>query len=382
MASHALRQEQIKGDKSVGNKAKILVLGCGKIGKLVVSLLARTGDYIVTAADMQLSVAQSAAHSADGQLLQNTSFIGLDFNDDAGIKKALQGQTYVLSCAPYHCNVRIATAAKEAGVHYLDLTEDVETTKAVRKLSENSPLAFIPQCGLAPGFITIVANGLAASFESIEHIKMRVGALPKYPHNAMKYNLTWSTEGLINEYGNPCEAVVNGKLTLLQPLEGLEKFSLDGVEYEAFNTSGGLGTLAETFAGRAKSLDYKSVRYPGHRDIIALLMNDLKLNHDRDSLKKIFERALPTTKQDVVIIMVTVQGHKQGILTQESYAHKIYHQDIAGEHWGAIQVTTATGICAVLDLHKDGKIKKSGFIRQEDVPLDVFLANRFGKYYG
>lgn len=335
----------------------------------------------MTAADAQLSVAQAAAHGADGKMLQNASFVGLDFNDQAGIEKALQGQTYVLSCAPYHCNVRIATAAKAAGVHYLDLTEDVATTKTIRQLSTDSKLAFVPQCGLAPGFITIVANGLSKSFDSIEHIKMRVGALPKFPHNAMKYNLTWSTEGVINEYGNPCEAVVNGKLTLLQPLEGLEKFSLDGVEYEAFNTSGGLGTLAETFAGKANSLDYKSVRYPGHRDIIALLMNDLKMNQDRDSLRKIFERALPTTKQDVVIIMVTVQGHKQGVLTQESYAHKICNQDIAGEHWGAIQVTTAAGICAVLDLHNEGKIAKSGFIRQEDVPLDVFLNNRFGKYY-
>jgi len=365
----------------MASKAKVLVMGCGKIGKLVVSLLARTGDYLVIAADAQLAVAQAAAHSTDGKLLQNTSFIGLDFNDQAGIERALEGQTYVLSCAPYHCNVRIATAAKAAGVHYLDLTEDVATTKAIRALSAGSNLAFIPQCGLAPGFITIVANSLAQSFESVDHIKMRVGALPKYPHNAMKYNLTWSTEGLINEYGNPCEAVVNGQLTLLQPLEGLERFSLDGVEYEAFNTSGGLGTLAETFAGKAKSLDYKSVRYPGHRDIIALLMNDLKMNHDRDGLKKILERALPTTKQDVVIIMVTVQGHKQGSLNQESYAHKIYHQDIAGEHWGAIQVTTATGICGVLDLHHEGKIPKSGFVRQEDVPLDLFLTNRFGKYY-
>lgn len=82
-----------------------------------------------------------------------------------------------------------------------------------------------------------------------------------------------------------------------------------------------------------------------------------------------------------MIIMVTVQGHKQGSLNQESYAHKIYHQDIAGEHWGAIQVTTATGICGVLDLHHEGKIPKSGFVRQEDVPLDLFLTNRFGKYY-
>lgn len=365
----------------MGNRAKVLVLGCGKIGKLVVSLLARSGDYAVTAADLQLSVAQAAVHSRNGKMLQNTSFIGLDFNDSAGIEKALHGHDYVLSCAPYYCNVRIATAAKTQGVHYFDLTEDVATTKAVRQLSVDSNLAFVPQCGLAPGFITIVANGLAAKFESIDHIKMRVGALPQYPHNALKYNLTWSTEGLINEYGNPCEAVVQGKLSLLQPLEGLERFSLDGVEYEAFNTSGGLGTLAETFSGRAKSLDYKSVRYPGHRDIIALLMNDLKLNEDRDTLKRIFERALPTTQQDVVLIMVTVQGHRQGVLTQESYAHKIYHQDIAGEHWGAIQITTAAGLCAVVDLHRDGKIKKSGFIRQEDVPLDVFLNNRFGRYY-
>jgi saccharopine dehydrogenase-like NADP-dependent oxidoreductase len=363
------------------SKTKIIVMGCGKIGKLVVSLLARSGDYMVTAADVQQSVAQAATQTSDGSLLKNTSFIGLDFNDQAGIEKALEGQNYVLSCAPYHCNVRIATAAKSAGVHYLDLTEDVATTKAIRTLSAGSELAFIPQCGLAPGFITIVANSLSKNFESVDHIKMRVGALPKYPHNAMKYNLTWSTEGLINEYGNPCEAVVNGQLTLLQPLEGLEKFSLDGVEYEAFNTSGGLGTLAETFAGRAKSLDYKSVRYPGHRDIIALLMNELKLNQDRENLKKIFERALPTTKQDVVIIMVTIQGHKQGVLTQESYAHKIYNQEIHGEHWGAIQITTASGICGVVDLHREGKILQKGFVRQEDVPLDPFLNNRFGKYY-
>ncbi|MBM3382613.1 MAG: saccharopine dehydrogenase family protein [Betaproteobacteria bacterium] len=365
----------------MGNKAKILVLGCGKIGKLVVSLLARSGDYAVTAADIHLETAQAAIHDGNGKKLPYCEAISIDLNNSSAIDKAMKGQTYVLSCAPYHCNVRIATSAKAAGTHYLDLTEDVATTKAVRELAKDSALAFVPQCGLAPGFITVVANGMAQSFDSIDHIKMRVGALPQYPHNALKYNLTWSTEGLINEYGNPCEAVVNGKLTLLQPLEGLERFNLDGVEYEAFNTSGGLGTLAETFAGKAKSLDYKSVRYPGHREIIALLMNELKMNEDRSTLKKIFENALPTTKQDVVLIMVTVQGLRQGVLSQESYAHKIYHQDIGGEHWGAIQVTTAAGICAVLDLHHDKKIKSKGFIRQEDIPLDMFLSNRFGQYY-
>lgn len=364
------------------NKAKVLVLGCGKIGRLVVPLLAKSGDYSVTAADVNLGAAQKAVQDKSGLQLPNTSALQLDLTNQAALQNAMNGQTYVLSCAPFHCNVGIATAAKQSGTHYLDLTEDVATTKAVRSMAQQGQTAFIPQCGLAPGFISIVANGLIQTFDSVEHIKMRVGALPKYPHNALKYNLTWSTEGLINEYGNPCEAVVNGQMTLLQPLEGLENFSVDGLEYEAFNTSGGLGTLAETFAGKANSLDYKSVRYPGHREIISLLMNDLKLNDDRETLKKIFERALPTTQQDVVLIMVTVQGMRNGILSQESYAHKIYHQDIGGEHWGAIQITTAAGICAVLDLHREQKIPVSGFIRQEDVPLDVFLLNRFGKYYG
>lgn len=364
------------------NKAKVLVLGCGKIGRLVVSLLAKSGDYSVTAADLHLEAAQKATKTSNGSPLPHTSAISIDLSDRNALQNAMKGQTYVLSCAPFHCNVTIAQVAKQCGTHYLDLTEDVATTKAVRDLAQKSSLAFIPQCGLAPGFISIVANGLIQTFDSVEHIKMRVGALPKYPHNALKYNLTWSTEGLINEYGNPCEAVVNGQMTLLQPLEGLENFSVDGLEYEAFNTSGGLGTLAETFAGKAKSLDYKSVRYPGHRDIISLLMNDLKLNDDRATLKKIFEHALPTTQQDVVLIMVTVQGMRSGVLSQESYAHKIYHQSIDGDHWGAIQITTAAGLCAVLDLHREGKIPASGFVRQEDVPLDVFLANRFGRYYG
>ncbi len=360
---------------------KVAVLGSGKIGKLVTFLLANTGEYAVKALDFDLAAAQDAAKTKDGKALQNVTAETLDFSNEAAVEKALKGQDYVLSCAPYHCNVGIAKIAKKLGVHYLDLTEDVATTKAVRQFAEGAPNAFIPQCGLAPGFITIAATHVAEGFDTLDSVKMRVGALPVYPHNRMKYNLTWSTEGLINEYGNPCEAVVNGKLTLLQPLEGLENLSVDGIEYEAFNTSGGLGTLAETWSGKVQQLDYKSVRYPGHREIIALLMNDLRLNEDRETLKRIFERSLPHTFQDVVLVYVTANGMKQGRFVQKSFVKKIYSAEIGGEIWGAIQITTAAGILGVLDLHAQGKIKNSGFIRQEDVPFEAFLANRFGKYY-
>src|SRR5213079_3198697 len=135
---------------------------------------------------------------------------------------------------------------------YFDLTEDVATSDAVAEIAECAAEGqiFMPQCGLAPGFISIVANDLVDWFERIETVKMRVGALPQFPTGELKYNLTWSTDGLINEYCNPCEAIIDGDLRESLALEEIEAFSLDGVAYEAFNTSGGLGTLCETLSGR------------------------------------------------------------------------------------------------------------------------------------
>ncbi|MDE2162259.1 MAG: saccharopine dehydrogenase family protein, partial [Alphaproteobacteria bacterium] len=274
-----------------------------------------------------------------------------------------------------------AEAAKRAGAHYLDLTEDVESTRAIKKLAEGASTAFIPQCGLAPGFISIAAYDLAKKFDKLRDVNMRVGALPVFPTNALKYNLTWSTDGLINEYCNPCESVRDGVRGEVPSLEEIEHFSLDGTEYEAFNTSGGLGTLCDTLEGKVENLNYKTVRYPGHRDIIKMLVRDLRLGVRREILKDVLETAIPITYQDVVLIFVTVSGWRDGLLTQESYAKKIYAQHVGGRLMSAIQVTTATGICAMCDLLADGKLPQKGFVRQEETSLSDFLANRFGKYY-
>jgi saccharopine dehydrogenase-like NADP-dependent oxidoreductase len=165
------------------------------------------------------------------------------------------------------------------------------------------------------------------------------------------------------------------------PLEGLEEFSLDGVRYEAFNTSGGLGTLCETLEGRVRQLNYKTVRYSGHRHLMDVLVNELRLRERRDVLKDILEHAVPATFQDVVVTFCTATGQRRGQLVQISDARKTYHQQIQGENWSAIQVTTGAGICTVVDLHFAGKLPSSGFVRQEQVDLDTFLANRFGRYY-
>ena len=253
--------------------------------------------------------------------------------------------------------------------------------RRVRELAADASTAFIPQCGLAPGFVSIVAFDMAKRFEVLDSVKLRVGALPQYPSNALNYNLTWSTDGVINEYCEPCEAIVNGVRREVPPLEEREEFSLDGVTYEAFNTSGGLGTLCDTLEGKVRNLNYRTIRYPGHAAIMRALLNDLRLRDRRHVLKDILEHAVPTTLQDVVIVFVTVSGRNKGQLVQETYANKIYSRDVDGRTLSAIQITTAAAICTVLDLLVTGQLPQSGFVRQEDIPLKVFLENRFGQVY-
>lgn len=352
---------------------KVAVIGAGKIGSTVVDLLTGSGAYEVLVID------QSAEALAG--LTPGVETRAMAIDDPAKLGEALKGRFAVVNCAPYHLTVTVARAAAAAGAHYLDLTEDVASSRVTRELAQTSGTAFIPQCGLAPGFITIAAWELAKHFDELHDVRLRVGALPRYPSNALNYNLTWSTDGVINEYCEPCEAVLNGKLREVPPLEECEEFALDGVTYEAFNTSGGLGTLCQTLDGKVRNLNYKTIRYPGHASIMKALLNDLNLRNRRHILKDILENAVPATLQDVVIIFVTVSGMKDGRLMQETYVNKVYAQVIGGGMKSAIQITTAGAICAVLDMLADGKLPQTGFIRQEDIPLDDFLANRFGRYY-
>lgn len=351
----------------------ILIIGGGKIGETIARFLAATPDYALTVADR--------ARDALARLPDGVRPLVLDASDGEALRGAMEGKYAVLNASPYFLTLPIANAAKGAGIHYLDLTEDVRSTAKVKAIAADATTAFIPQCGLAPGFISIVANDLAGRFEKLDSVRMRVGALPIYPTNALKYNLTWSTEGLINEYCQPCEAIIDGELTPTLPLEGREEFSLDGVRYEAFNTSGGLGTLCDTYKGRVRTMDYRSVRYPGHCDIMKVLLHDLELSDRQDLLKDIMENAIPATMQDVVLIFVTVAGTVNGRLLQESHVSKIYNRVIDGAHLSAIQITTASGVCAVLDLLAEGRIAQKGLVRQEDIGLDLFLANRFGGNY-
>ncbi len=358
---------------------RVLVLGGGKIGRMIATFLQESGDYQVCVGDVD------AAALARLRDRLGVDTVALDAADPRQLTSALSGRHSVLSALSFRFNPGVAQAALAAGVSYFDLTEDIETTRQVREVARKTAPGqiFMPQCGLAPGFISIVAHHLATKFDRLDRVHMRVGALPQFPTNALKYNLTWSTDGLINEYCNPCEAIHDGQLANVLPLEGLEHFSLDGVRYEAFNTSGGLGTLCETLAGRVRELNYRTIRYIGHRDLMQFLLQELRLSERRELLKEILENAIPITFQDVVIVFCTATGWQQNQLVQLSDARKIYMRTIDDEPWSAIQVTTASGICAALDLHVAGRLPKQGFVRQEDVDFEEFMGNRFGwNYHG
>lgn len=356
----------------------ILLIGAGKIGRMIAAMLEGSGDYQLRIADRipaALARIQKRIPSAEVQVLNADSH--------AELVHLMQGCSAVISALSFRENPGVARAALESGVNYFDLTEDRQTTAAVKEIADDATpgQVFVPQCGLAPGFVTIVSKHIMEWFDEIDTIRMRVGALPQHPTNSLGYNLTWSTDGLINEYCNPCEVIHAHKIKNQLPLEGLEQFTLDGNVYEAFNTSGGLGTLCETMDGHVRELNYKTIRYPGHHMLMKFLLQDLRLTDRRELLKDVMENAIPITFQDVVIVFCTVRGTRNGQFVEKSDLRKLYAQEINGEQWSAIQLTTGAGICAVVDLVQQNQLNGTGLIRQEEIPFDLFINNRFGSYY-
>lgn len=348
----------------------ITILGAGHIGFAMAVLLRRVGDYEILVADR------------DSTRLKPLAALGLDVmvvNDEVSLARAVAGRYAVLNALPFQQAITVSGLCVREHVHYFDLTEDIGSAQAIRGLAVDATSVLMPQCGLAPGFIGIVGHDLARRFDRLLDLHLRVGALPRYCLNRLRYNLTWSTEGLINQYCNPCNAIVDGEPTQVMALEGYETFALDGVEYEAFNTSGGLGTLMETLRGKARNVDYKSVRYPGHCAVMKLLLNDLRLRERRDLLRDILEAAIPATRQDVIVVFASASGYRNQRLVEESYFSRMVGAEIDGNSLTAIQLTTAAGICTALDLVAKGALPQSGFIGQEQIALDEFLQNRFGR---
>jgi len=351
---------------------KIGIIGGGKVGGTIATLL-ESCDFCdaVRLGDVRPNL------KLDG--LAKAAARKLDVRRAAGLAAFVKRCEAVVSAAPYYLNQDIARACAAARVAYFDLTEDVATTAFIRGLARKTKgVTFMPQCGLAPGAINIVGGSLASSLEVARSVEMRVGALPQFASNQMKYYLSWSTAGLINEYCQLGEALHEGRRIATLPLDGAERLTIDGVEYEAFNTSGGVATMCETFHGRVGELNYKTMRYPGHRDLMKFLLQDLNLGTQQELLTQIFDQEVPLTDQDVVVFYVSAVGIIGGELVQRSFVKKMHGETVHGRRLSAIQLTTAAGVVAVLELFARGKLTK-GFVKQESVTLPQFLGTQWGR---
>jgi saccharopine dehydrogenase (NAD+, L-lysine-forming) len=286
-----------------------------------------------------------------------------------------------LSCLPYALNKDVASLAHALGIHYFDLTEDVPTTKHIRELAETSKGIMAPQCGLAPGFVGIVGAHLAEQFERVRSIRMRVGALPQHPTGLLGYAFNWSPEGVVNEYLNDCEVIEEGVLKTVSSMEWLEALYVNGVKLEAFTTSGGLGTMCETYADHIENLDYKTMRYPGHMALMNFFFHELLMRENREAAGKILTHAKPPVDDDVVYVHVAAEGWQEGRLSRKEFVNAYYPLEIGGKMRTAIAWTTSASVVAVIEMVREGHLPKRGFLKQEKVLFAPFLKTRTGNYY-
>ena len=348
---------------------KIAVLGLGKVGRLAGELLHGTG-FEVTGCDTR-------------------EFDGLPFAtivtnvaEKADLRQTLQSQEAVLSCLPYFLNRGVAEVAHDLGLHYFDLTEDVPTTQAIRELAKTSRGLMAPQCGLAPGFVGIVGAHLISQFNTCRSCKMRVGALPQHPTGLMGYSFNWSPEGVVNEYLNDCQVLEGGEIKWVSPMEWIEKIVIGGIELEAFTTSGGLGTMCETYHGRVPNMDYKTMRYPGHVKLMNFFFHELLMHDRREEAGEILVHAKPPVDDDIVYIHAAAEGEIGGRLQRLEYVRALKPLEIMGKQRRAIACTTASSVAAIIEMVRNGALPQSGFLKQEDVPLNAFLQTENGARYG
>ncbi|MFC3613423.1 saccharopine dehydrogenase C-terminal domain-containing protein [Lutimaribacter marinistellae] len=345
---------------------KIAVLGLGKVGTLAAELLHSAG-FEVTGLD---NAAREDAPAYATRVV--------DVSDANALGREMAQVDAVLSCLPYHLNVGVATAAHAAGIHYFDLTEDVPTTKTIIELSKSSKGLMAPQCGLAPGFVGIVGADLIERFDECRSCKMRVGALPQHPTGLMGYSFNWSPAGVVNEYLNDCEVIEDGVVKWVSAMEWVEKHVIGGMELEAFTTSGGLGTMCETYKGKVANMDYKTMRYPGHVKLMNFFFHELLMRERRDEAEDILVNAKPPVNDDVVYVHVAAEGKINGKLAREEFVRAYYPIEINGKSYPAIAWTTASSVVGVIEMVRDGALPGHGFLKQEDIPLAALLNTRTG----
>ena len=352
------------------------IVGAGTIGSTIYQLLNSTGcGYKISIAD------QIEKHNI---FINDDDYYKLDITKPTydghctQFNQFVNGKTLIVNALPFHQNINLYKACFELGVPYFDLSEDDALDKFIDSLKSDKIPFTMPHCGLAPGMSTVVANDLLKDIENPTSVKIRVGALSQNASNKLRYYTSWSGEGLVNEYLGDCQVVRKGKYDIVDALSGYEKITIDGREFEAFHTSGGIGSLARTLAESDFSgdIDYKTLRRIGHHDYVDFLFNDLQL--DQSSLTQIFKTCIPQTRKDEVIIFVSVSNETEDVITY----HKVFKPaSINGRNFTAIEYTTAIGLLAMVEMYVDKMLPQTGYVKQEEADWQKVKKTMYGVYY-
>lgn len=362
-----------------------LVIGSGMMGSALAYDLSHSQNVKkVILADIDHDRAKNSAYAIGADVEP----VKLDINDQNALLGQIKKADVVCGATSYTHNLQLTKASIEAGVHFCDLGGNMDVVKAQVALNEKAKQAgvcIIPNCGLAPGLAGILGAGGAHKFDSVSEIHLRVGGLPRHPRPPLNYQIVFSVEGLINEYIEPAEVIRDGKIKEVPSMDDLEEieFPQPFGKLEAFNTSGGISTLAHMFEGKVRDLDYKTIRYRGHCEKIRMLL-DLgfassepilvgnSLSTARELFQELLKKKLPSTGPDVILFRVTVTGEQNNrnkILTYDMIDYFDEKSKIS-----AMMRTTSFPTSIIAQMIADGTIRERGVAMPERcVPVDPLI---------
>jgi len=380
---------------------KLLVIGAGMMGSAAAFDMARTPQVSsVTLADSDARRAREVAarvHRITGE--KKVRAVALDASDEKAVAKLMHGHDAALSAVPYFLNRGLARAAVEARCHFADLGGNntvVRQELALASKADKRGVSIAPDCGLSPGMASILGGELVRRLGGrADALRLYVGGLPERPTLPFHYQLVFSVEGLINEYVEPARILRKGKLTTIDPLTEPEDFHLPGfAPLVAFHTSGGTSTLPETFEGRVGECFEKTLRYPGHYDLLCELkelglFSSEKMRFGkaevspRAMMSKIFEGKFASKGPDVCIMRLEAhesvnrpgaRGLLGGRLKGRVAAFTMVDHYDPKTDMSAMMRTTAFPASIVVQMLASGAIgKRGGVLQERDVPADLFL---------
>ena len=365
---------------------KVLVLGAGKMAQGIVYDLLKNENieklYIV---DMSKIVLFNLTKKFGDRRIECKVIAVKDIEQLRPLFEETDG---VLSAIPYDYNAMLSQLAIETQTHFVDLGGNNSIVSQQFLLHEKAVAAgigIVPDCGLAPGMVSVISALAVSKLSKVKSLEIRVGGLPLTPSPPLNYSIVFSIHGLINEYIEPALILQDGHIKQIPSLTEVEKleFPQPFGTMEAFYTSGGSSTLPETYKGKINNLDYKTIRYSGHCQLMKSFadlgfMNDEDINVDgypftkRRLFEKMLSTSLPYDEEDVVLIRITAQGEADGEEKTVQFQAVEYGDTEAG--LSAMMRTTAFSAAIILQMLMDNRIQDRGVLYQEiSIPQNEFL---------